>query len=161
MSVCPDALVPDACTAGVLAEGLRGIWEQHRAGMFEQLRLIERAVAAAGKDQLYAQLRSDARRSAHMVGGSTAMFGFTGASKAACELESELAGGARAPLMASLAATVRSGLEAGVVPPGGARAARGEHASPTVLVVGEDPALNDRILTASSSRETATRCSRS
>jgi diguanylate cyclase (GGDEF)-like protein len=123
--------------------------------MFEQLRLIERAVAAAGKDQLYAQLRSDARRSAHMVGGSTAMFGFTGASKAACELESELAGGARAPLMASLAATVRSGLEAGVVLPGGARAARGEHASPTVLVVGEDPALNDRILTASSSRETS------
>jgi diguanylate cyclase (GGDEF)-like protein len=153
MPVCPDALVPDACTAGVLEDGLRGVWEQHRAGVFEQLRLIERAVAAAGKDELYVQLRGDARRTAHMVGGSTAMFGFTGASKAACELESELAGAARASLMASLVATLRGGLEAEAVLPRGARVARSERELPAVLVVGEDPALSDRILTASSSRE--------
>jgi signal transduction histidine kinase len=71
MPACPDALVPDACSAGALEDGLRGVWEQHRAGMFEQLRLIERAVAAAGKDELHVQQRGNARRSAHMVGGST------------------------------------------------------------------------------------------
>ena len=123
MPVCPDALVPDACTAGVLEDGLRGVWEQHRAGVFEQLSLLEHAVAAARKDELYLQQRGDARRTAHMVGGSTAMFGFTGASQAACELESELGGAARAALMASLVATVRGGLEAEAVLPRRARVA--------------------------------------
>jgi diguanylate cyclase (GGDEF)-like protein len=153
MPACPDALINDACTAGVLKDGLRRVWDEHRAGMLEQLRLIERAVVAAGKDELYLQLRGDARRTAHMVGGSTAMFGFTGASQAACELESELAGAARAPLMASLVATVRGGLEAEAVLPRAARAARAERDRPAVLVVSEDPALNDRILAASCSRE--------
>src|ERR1700683_5048771 len=80
----------DAADMDALHERLRTVWQQHRAEVLERLRLIERAVAASSTAELGEMLRSDARRSAHMLGGALAMVGFACASEAAHELELEL-----------------------------------------------------------------------
>jgi len=134
-----------------LHEGLRTVWQQHRVEVLERLRLIERAVAASSKAELGEKLRSDARRSAHMLGGALAMFGFECASRATHELELELTIAApwRAATMSRLLATIRRELETNAVGPGSAEPAQPQEDLLRVLVVDEDRELCARIATAS------------
>jgi chemotaxis protein histidine kinase CheA len=92
----------------------RVLWEQHRAGVLAKVSLIEHAVAALGAAGLDEQLRREAQRSAHMLSGSLAIFGFTHASEAASDLESELAepAQAHASSLSMLVAIVRRGIDA-------------------------------------------------
>ena len=134
-----------------LHEGLRTVWQQHRVEVLERLRLIERAVAALSKAELGEKLRGDARRSAHMLGGALAMFGFACASEATHELELELTIAApwRAATMSRLVATIRRELETKAIVPASVEGARPHETPLRVLVVDEDRALCARIATAS------------
>jgi diguanylate cyclase (GGDEF)-like protein len=152
------AAVPEEHTAGArdaLHEGLRAVWQQHHAEVLERLRLIERAVAASSTAELGEMLRSDARRSAHMLGGALAMFGFACASEAAHELELELtvAAPSRAATMSRLVATIRRELETSSIVPPGAEPARPHEDPLRVLVVDEDRELCERIAAASVSHD--------
>ncbi len=134
-----------------LHEGLRTVWQQHRAEVLERLRLIERAVAASSTAELGEELRSDARRSAHMLGGALAMFGFACASQATHELELELTMAApwRAATMSRLVATIRRELETNAIVPASPEPAQPHEDLLRVLVVDEDRELCARIATAS------------
>jgi HPt (histidine-containing phosphotransfer) domain-containing protein len=140
----------DAPRGDTLREGLRTVWQHHRAEVLERLRLIERAVAASSTAELGEELRSDAKRSAHMLGGALAMFGFACASEATHELELELATAAPgAPTMSRLLAIIRRELETSAIVPRNAKSARHHNEQLRVLVVDEDRDLCERIATAS------------
>jgi two-component system, OmpR family, response regulator len=110
MPVPVNAPLPEPADARESAR--RAVWHQHRAGVLAKVSVIEHAVAALGGDGLDEQLRGEAQSSAHMLSGSLGMFGFTSASKAARELESEFAepAQAHAPTLSALVAIVRRGL---------------------------------------------------
>jgi HPt (histidine-containing phosphotransfer) domain-containing protein len=79
--------------------------------------VIERAIAALASDRLDTDLRRDAERAAHMLAGSIGMFGFIRASKAARDLELQLAHPTpdRVPALSALLLRVRGGVEGPVV----------------------------------------------
>ncbi|HSZ14635.1 MAG TPA: Hpt domain-containing protein [Solirubrobacteraceae bacterium] len=60
--------------------------------MSERIGVIDDALVALAGGTLDADLRCEAERAAHTLGGSLGMFGFTSAADAARELEQELAG---------------------------------------------------------------------
>lgn len=128
------------------------VWQQHREEVLKRLSLIERAVAALSTGELGEELRSDARRSAHMLGGALAMFGFTSASEATHRIELELAVPARARALAisRLVAVVRRELDASPVEPRNSKS-RAHDDRLGVLVVGQDRDLCERIAAASAS----------
>jgi HPt (histidine-containing phosphotransfer) domain-containing protein len=78
-------LAPDA------TEMLRAIWQRQRLCVSERVELIERAAHALAQGQLDVSLNDEAERAAHMLAGSLGIFGFAQASRAAHELEVELA----------------------------------------------------------------------
>jgi two-component system OmpR family response regulator len=116
MAVSAHAPYPEPRDARERA--LQVVWEQHRAGVLEQVGLIERAIALLTTSELNEQFRNDARRCAHMLSGSLGMFGFARASEAARELELEFehVARARAPTLSTLLAIVRHGLDRGIEP---------------------------------------------
>lgn len=96
-------LAPDA------TEMLHAIWQRQQVRVGERVELIERAAGALGQGQLDASLQDEAERAAHMLAGSLGTFGFAGASRAAHELELELAHPrrARSAVIAGLLSEVR------------------------------------------------------
>jgi HPt (histidine-containing phosphotransfer) domain-containing protein len=76
-----------------------------------ELQEIECAVIAAEKGRLEAELRAQARRLVHRLGGTVAMFGLEQASATAFELEREIDGPAAAPAMRLLFDSLRLSLE--------------------------------------------------
>jgi HPt (histidine-containing phosphotransfer) domain-containing protein len=101
---------------------LHAIWRRQQVRVGERVELIEHAAHALGQGQLGATLRDEAQRAAHMLAGSLGTFGFADASRAALELELELAGleleparpmPARAAAMTSLLAELRRDLRDG------------------------------------------------
>jgi diguanylate cyclase (GGDEF)-like protein len=134
---------------------LQVVWDEHCAGVFEQVSLIERAVAELSADRLDEQLRSEAQSAAHKLAGSVGTFGFMHASEASRELEQELADPlrARVPTMATLVAIVRRELEADTIAPDSPGPARHAPERPRVLVVGEDHELSERIASASAAQD--------
>lgn len=93
-------------------EMLQAIWQRQRARVGERLELIERAMQALAQGRLDTSLQAEAERAAHMLAGSLGTFGFMHASRAAHELEVELAAPqpARAASIASLLREVREEL---------------------------------------------------
>jgi len=98
---------PGADTPAAEATTLLDVWRQSRPTVQGDLGLIESAVIAAGAGRLEPELRADARRCIHKLGGLVAMLGFLGASATACELEREIAGEAEPSLLSSLFASLR------------------------------------------------------
>jgi HPt (histidine-containing phosphotransfer) domain-containing protein len=98
-------------------EVLGSVWERQRDRVDGLIATIEQAVSALADDHLDAKLQADAERAAHMLAGSVGMFGFTDASAAAGELESELAHTTpgHAPMLSALLARLRSGVQGPVV----------------------------------------------
>lgn len=82
---------PGSENAAWTAEVLSSVWERQRDRVDGLIDMIEQAVSALAEDRMDTKLQADAERAAHMLAGSVGMFGFTGASTAARELESELA----------------------------------------------------------------------
>jgi hypothetical protein len=70
---------------------LHGVWERQRGLIGERVGTIERAVQAQSGGELDAETRQAAERAAHMLAGSLGTFGLADASRAAGELEGELA----------------------------------------------------------------------
>jgi hypothetical protein len=94
-------------------EELRTVWEHQRGHVYDRIDVIERAIASLARDRLDVELRSDAERAAHTLAGSIGTFGFVAASRAARELELELANPSRdrAPTLSALLVRVRSGID--------------------------------------------------
>jgi diguanylate cyclase (GGDEF)-like protein len=143
------------CTPIWPENALHAIWEDHRAGVFEHVNLIERAVTALTAAQLDEQLRGEAQRAAHTLAGSVGTFGFTGASEAAGRLEQELAdpAPARARAMSTLIAAVRHELESEVVSPRAAQPSQSANDRLRMLVVDDDRELCERIAAEAASRD--------
>lgn len=101
-----ELLAPD------VGDVLRAVWQRQRVRVSERVDLIERAVQALGQKRLDPGLREEAERAAHMLAGSLGTFGFASASRAAHDLEVELADPlpARAPALAALLAQARGDL---------------------------------------------------
>jgi HPt (histidine-containing phosphotransfer) domain-containing protein len=115
LAPAPDTTLtaaPAAEHAAWTVEALRTVWEHQQGRVDERIETIERAVRALASDRLGAQLRRDAERAAHMLAGSLGMFGFVRASRAARNLELELACSTSeyAPVMSALLTSVRSGV---------------------------------------------------
>jgi diguanylate cyclase (GGDEF)-like protein len=101
-----DAIDAQACALGV-------VWGRHRDEVLARVSLIERSVDALRRGELDDRLRSEAKRTAHMLSGSLGMFGFAHAAEAAHELELEFAAAvqSRAPTLSTLVAIVRRGID--------------------------------------------------
>jgi HPt (histidine-containing phosphotransfer) domain-containing protein len=88
------------------------VWAHQQGRVSERIATIERALAVLASGGLDADLGREAERAAHMLAGSLGMFGFVRASRAARNLELELARSTseRAPVMSALLTSVRSGV---------------------------------------------------
>ena len=138
---------------GSTEEALRAIWQKHRAGALERVKVIERAVRALTAANLDEQLRVEAHRTAHSLIGSVGTFGFLRACEAARQLELELAdpNPQRAPEMSRLIAVIYGELQGEALVSQGAR--RIEPADDLrVLVVDDDRGLCERIAAEASLR---------
>jgi len=69
------------------AVALAEIWEEHRPGTLARVAVLERAAAALEGGALDETLRIEARREAHTLVGSAAIFGFADAAAIARVLE--------------------------------------------------------------------------
>ncbi len=72
-------------------EDLVTIWEAHRETTLTRVIALEEAVRAAAEGRLDDDTRRTARREAHTLAGSVALFGFVEASRLAGELEDAFA----------------------------------------------------------------------
>jgi chemotaxis protein histidine kinase CheA len=116
MQTAPDTTLtaaPGVEHAAWTVDALRSVWEHQQGRMDERIETIERALAVLASGGLDADLRREAQRAAHMLAGSLGMFGFVRASRAARNLELELACSTseRAPVLSSLLTSVRSGVK--------------------------------------------------
>jgi len=96
------------------AAALAAIWAEHRAGTLGRVVVLERAAAALEGGALDDALRIEARREAHTLVGSAAIFGFTDAAAIArvLELRYDVMPAPRdAGELAHLAAELRAALE--------------------------------------------------
>jgi diguanylate cyclase (GGDEF)-like protein len=152
MPASAEAQPPES--ADTRASALRAVWNMHRPSILAKVSQIERAVALLRKTELDEQLRSEAQRSAHMLGGSLGMFGFARASEAAHELELELgqAANERVPTLSTLVAILRRGLDDEGLSPPGAEAVQPDGERFCVLVVDADRDLCARIKAVAASR---------
>lgn len=66
---------------------LAAIWNDHRAGTFDRLTVLERAAIAVLEGTLDPELCAAARREAHTLAGSVSFFGFTEGTALARDLE--------------------------------------------------------------------------
>jgi len=69
------------------AVALAEIWAEHRAGTLARVAVLERAAAALEEGALDDAMRVEARREAHTLVGSAAIFGFDAAAAIARVLE--------------------------------------------------------------------------
>ena len=147
-------MIPSHESPLVPESAMRAVWEQHRAGILENVELIERAAVAVGDQQFDQTLRDRARRAAHMLSGSLVMLGFTRASEAAHELELEFAQAtrARAPTLATLVAILRRGLDDEIFPADEAEPPGRGVERVDMLFVSASAALCDRLTVASFAR---------
>jgi Hpt domain len=106
----------EECVAWTV-DALRSIWGRQQSRVNYRIDVIEHAVAELASGRLDADLRRDAESAAHMLAGSVGMFGFIRASRAARDLELQLAHPTpdRAPALSALLLSVRSGVEGPVV----------------------------------------------
>lgn len=74
------------------ATALAEIWAEHRATTFDRVTVLDRAAAALQEGDLDDGLRLQARREAHTLVGSAAMFGFDDAAAIARTLEDHYGG---------------------------------------------------------------------
>jgi HPt (histidine-containing phosphotransfer) domain-containing protein len=120
------ATAPASEHAAWTVDALRSVWEHQLGRVSERIDTLERAIAALSDDRLDAALHEEARRAAHMLAGSLGMFGFLRAARAAHCLELELAHPTRerAPILAALLASVRSGIREPVTLPAESRSRR-------------------------------------
>jgi HPt (histidine-containing phosphotransfer) domain-containing protein len=94
-----------------LAPKLADFWRQSRTMLRGELEEIETAVIAADEGRFEPELRAEARRLTHRLGGTVAMFGLEQASATAFELEREIAGRAEPSVMRLLFDSLRLSLE--------------------------------------------------
>jgi HPt (histidine-containing phosphotransfer) domain-containing protein len=96
---------------------LKSVWEEYETVTLDRVALVEEAVELLIAGDLPDPEREQARRAAHLLAGSVAMFGFERSSKAASALEAALETGdapdqAQAQTLREHAATMRTeGLE--------------------------------------------------
>jgi diguanylate cyclase (GGDEF)-like protein len=138
---------PGEPIASSTEDGLRAIWQKHRAGVLERVGLIERAARALAAVELDEQLRVEASRAAHTLIGSVGTFGFMRAAEAAHELELELADPtpARAPEMSRLVAVIYRELQGEALAPRSAQRIDPAGDRLRVLVVDDDRTLCESI----------------
>jgi HPt (histidine-containing phosphotransfer) domain-containing protein len=100
-------------SADALESAYRAVWEQHREGILTRIELLDSAATALAADRLEPQLRAQARRAAHMLGGALGMFGFDASANAARELQRLLTQTTPADpgTLARLVAELRHGLD--------------------------------------------------
>jgi HPt (histidine-containing phosphotransfer) domain-containing protein len=112
-----SVIAPALEHAAWTVDALRSVWARQQGRVSERIDTLERAIAALGDDRLDAALTEEARRAAHMLAGSLGMFGFLRAARAAHCIEVELTHPARdrAPVLAALSSSVRSGVRGPVV----------------------------------------------
>lgn len=93
---------------------LAQIWAEHRPLTVERVTVLDRAATAAAAGILTDQLRDAARREAHTLAGSVAIFGFLNASRIAHDLEQRYGAvppPADAADLAALAAALRDAID--------------------------------------------------
>jgi diguanylate cyclase (GGDEF)-like protein len=148
-------------------DALRAIWNQHRPVVLERLQVLEHAVAELETDDLGEDARREAEREAHKLAGSVGTFGFARASERAREMElilgaHEALGSEHVPALAELMMAVRDELER---EPAAAAAPVPEPAdderSPLLLVVDDDPNLQDRVAGEAAARSMRVQCATS
>lgn len=135
---------------------LAQIWSEHLPEVLARVGVIENAIVALLEGHLSSQLADDARREAHTLGGSVALFGFTRASTIAREIETAFrttAAQQDAPQLAQLAVELRGELAATVSPP----SAPSGVGDAIVLLLTEDPALGPKLAAALNDRGLRTR----
>ncbi len=97
---------------------LAAIWNEHRAGTFDRLTVLEQAAIAALEGTLTPELCAAARREAHTLAGSVSFFGFTEGTALARDLETRfdvVPDQSAAPALAELVEALRRSIE-GPVP---------------------------------------------
>lgn len=135
---------------------LAQIWSEHLPDVLARVGVIEGAIVALLEGHLTAQLADEAKREAHTLGGSVALFGFTRASSLAREIETAFRATAAqqdAPRLAQLAVDLRGELAATVSPPS-APSGVGDAA---VLLLTADPELGPKLSAALNDRGLRTR----
>lgn len=135
---------------------LAQIWSEHLPEVLGRVDVIENAIVALLEGHLSTQLADEARREAHTLGGSVALFGFTRASAIAREIEAAFKTTAAqhdAPQLAQLAVELRGELAATVSPP----SAPSGVGDAIVLLLTEDPELGPKVAAALGDRGLRTR----
>lgn len=99
----------EALDSESLAAALSAVWEEQRLCVKHRVVSIEGALAALAAHDLDDEGRRQAARSAHVLAGAVAMFGFVRAAEIARRLELELPGAEadRAPELLSLTLQLR------------------------------------------------------
>ena len=93
---------------------LAAIWDEHRAGTFDRLTVLEQAAIAVLEGTLDPELCAAARREAHTLAGSVSFFGFTEGTALARDLEKRFDGvpdQSEAPALAELVEALRRSIE--------------------------------------------------
>jgi len=136
---------------------LAEIWRQNLDGVLARVGVLESAIIGLLEGRLEAALATEARREAHTLAGSVALFGFARASAIAREIETAFRASAPpqhdAPRLAQLAVELRSELATPVSAPRSASAI----ADAAVLLITDDPALGPTLSAAISDRGLRTR----
>lgn len=135
---------------------LAQIWSEHLPDVLARVGVIENAIVALLEGHLSAQVTDDARREAHTLGGSVALFGFSRASSLAREIETAFRSTAAqqdAPRLAQLAVDLRGELAARVSPP----SAPSGVGDAVVLLLTDDPELGPKVSAALTDRGLRTR----
>ena len=135
---------------------LAQIWSEHLPDVLARVGVIENAIVALLEGHLSAQVADDARREAHTLGGSVALFGFSRASALAREIETAFRSTAAqqdAPRLAQLAVDLRGELAATVSPP----SAPSGVGDAVVLLLTDDPELGPKLSAALTDRGLRTR----
>ena len=130
---------------------LAQIWSEHLPDVLARVTVIENAIVALLEGHLSAQVTDEARREAHTLGGSVALFGFSRASSLAREIETAFRSTAArqdAPRLAQLAVDLRDEL-AGTVSPPSAPSGVGDA---VVLLLTDDPELGPKLSAALTDR---------
>ena len=137
-----------------MSAAIRAVFDQSRAELDRRVETVEDAIASLIGGHLEEELRAGAARDAHKLAGTLGMFGLSGGSESARELETALTlpGGpapANAPRLAEAVLELREQLaSADVVPAESAGAVEdGERQAHdrTLLIVSPDPELTERL----------------
>ena len=144
----------ESTVATALPPQLEAVWQRHRAGVLQQVGVLEEATVALMRGRLDTDLREAARREAHKLAGSLGTFGLAAASEQAGALERlldrrEALGPEHVRSASTLVVALRDAVEDTIAL---AREAAGAPASPLredaplLLIVEDDVPLAERLV---------------